>query len=193
MAISETCNNRVQPEPNPILNLATSSQMLKAHFGYHTVKTVSCAIETVRKSKRTVITIELAHGLNCWSLSRYLHSLIPLISVVNLEGKFRNSVENPPTTRLQLPFEFTRLARSSGHILQLEYSSEGSEDNLGHQLCTEGPGQNVATDVTLLGARGIDLRGLWKRTLLKCHESCSRDEKKNGFKLTFLFAVATSR
>ena len=34
----------------------------------------------------TVITNELAHGLNFWSLSRYLYNLIPSTSQVNLYG-----------------------------------------------------------------------------------------------------------
>ena len=35
----------------------------------------------------TVITKELAHGLNFWSLSRYLYDLMPSISQVNLKGR----------------------------------------------------------------------------------------------------------
>ena len=66
----------------------------------------------------------------------------------------------------ELPFEFAGLARSSGHALQLEHSLEDLADNLGHQLNTQGPGQNVATDIIVLGTGVIDLRGVRKRMLL---------------------------
>jgi hypothetical protein len=66
----------------------------------------------------------------------------------------------------ELPFEFARLAGSSGYALQLEHSLEDIADNLGHQLNTKGPGQNVATDIIALGTGVIDLRGIRKRMLL---------------------------
>lgn len=72
---------------------------------------------------------------------------------------------------LGLPFEFTRLARSSDHILQLENGLEDLDDNLGRQLRTQGPGQNITADVMLFGARMIKLRGLRKRTFLNSHEN----------------------
>ena len=115
-----------------------------------------------------MITNELAHGLNCWFLSKYLYDLIPSTSQVNLKGRvgsgmFLRSIKN----ELGLPFEFTRLARSSSHIPQLEHCLEDPDDNLGHQLRTKGPGQNIAVDVILLGTRMIEVRGLCKCTLLK--------------------------
>ena len=36
---------------------------------------------------------------------------------------------------LELPFEFTRLARPTGHVLQFEHGPEDIGDNLGHQFC----------------------------------------------------------
>ena len=38
------------------------------------------------KHERTVITNELAHGLNCWFLSRYLYDVMPSTSHLNLKG-----------------------------------------------------------------------------------------------------------
>ena len=120
------------------------------------------------KFGHTVITNELAHGVNCWSLSRYLYDLIPSTSQVNLKGRAGSGMSlRSIKNELGLPFEFTRLARSSGHIPQLEHSLEDPDDNLGHQLCTQGPGQNITADVLFLGTRVIDLRRLRKRALLK--------------------------
>jgi hypothetical protein len=91
-----------------------------------------------------------------------------------------------------LPFEFTRLTRSPGNVLQLEHSSEGIDDDLGHQGGTKSPSQDITAEVMLLGTRTIDLRRLRKRTLLKRHEDSPKMES-NAQKLTFLFAVVMSR
>jgi hypothetical protein len=89
---------------------------------------------------------------------------------------------------LGLPFEFTRLTGSSGHVLQLENSPEDLGDDLGHQLRTQGPGQNITMDVMLLGARMIDRCGFRKRTLLDNRKNyCQRQKTRE---LTFMFALA---
>ena len=41
---------------------------------------------------------------------------------------------------LGLPFEFTGLAGSSGHVLEPENILEDPDDDLGHQLHTQGLG-----------------------------------------------------
>ena len=72
---------------------------------------------------------------------------------------------------LGLPFEFTRLARSSGNVLQLENSLEDRGDDLGDQLRTQSPGQNITTYVIIVGTRMIDRRGFCKCTLLDGHKN----------------------
>ena len=69
------------------------------------------------------------------------------------------------------------MAGSSGHFLQLEHGLERLDDDLGHQLGAKGPGQNITADVMLLRARKINLRGFFKRTLLKFYENRSEDGK----------------
>lgn len=119
------------------------------------------------------MTNELAHGLNCWFLSRYLRNLTPSTSAVNLGGRVQHLSSHAFKSRFKSPFQFTGLSRSSGHILQLQHGLETLDNNLGHEGCTKSPSENITTDIMFLGTRMIDLRGLYERTLLKLHENCS--------------------
>lgn len=58
--------------------------------------------------------------------------------------------------KFELPFEFPRLVRSPGHLLQFEDSLKDTDDDLGHQVRTQGPSQNIFANIVLLGARMID-------------------------------------
>lgn len=89
-----------------------------------------------------------------------------------------------------LPFEFTRLTGSTGHAPQPEHSLEDTGDNLGNQLRTQGPGQNIAADVGFLGPRVIDLRRFRKSTLLNGNEKLCGDRASE---LTLRLALDTSR
>jgi len=92
-------------------------------------------------------------------------------------GRVDSGMSLPMIKELGSPFEFARLARPSGHVLQLEHSLEDLGNDCGHQLRAKGPGQNITTDVTFLGARVIDLRGLHECTLLDGHENRFQDGK----------------
>ena len=82
----------------------------------------------------------------------------------------------PVQNGLGLLFKPTRLASSSGHVIQLENSLEDLGKDLGYPLCTQDAGQGIATDVTLPGTTMIDRRELRKRTLLGGNKNYSDTE-----------------
>lgn len=80
---------------------------------------------------------------------------------------------------LGLPFGFTRLAGFPGHVLQLENSLENLDDDLEHQLRTQGPNRSLIADPMLPRARMIGQLGLCNRAPLDGHKDYRQDEKNS--------------
>ena len=84
-------NQHLTETLSPIVQNALTSRFMTRHWVIRTFQLSYCKdrqhpAEASAKFEHTVITSELAQGLNFWSASRYLYDVIPSTSHMKLEG-----------------------------------------------------------------------------------------------------------